>query len=77
MMMAEKGESAESFLKEFLIVSQCTLLSHSDDLEETELKGLFGRVEHAQGVKCPRCWQWDTTKDPDDLCRRCKISSYK
>jgi isoleucyl-tRNA synthetase len=69
--MNEKGEATESFLKEFLIVSQCTVQSNSDNLAETELKGLFARVEHAQGVKCPRCWQWDATNDPDGLCNRC------
>lgn len=71
-MNVEKGESTESFLKEFLIVSQCTVQQDSHNLEATELKGLFARVEHAQGVKCPRCWQWDISTDPDDLCNRCQ-----
>ncbi|HLW73225.1 MAG TPA: isoleucine--tRNA ligase [Candidatus Babeliales bacterium] len=70
--MNEKGESTESFLKEFLIVSRCTIQVNSHNLEETELKGLFARVEHAQGVKCPRCWQWDISNDPDGLCNRCQ-----
>jgi isoleucyl-tRNA synthetase len=61
----------QDFLKEFLIVSQCTIQQNADDLHETELKGLYARVEHAQGVKCPRCWQWDVSSDSDDLCRRC------
>lgn len=72
MNMNEKGESAESFLKEFLIVSQCTIQANKSDLQETELKGLFARVEHAQGVKCPRCWQWDNSTDSDGLCQRCE-----
>ncbi len=72
MSMNEKGESTESFVKEFLIVSQITVQSDTTNLEETELKGLYARVEHAEGVKCPRCWQWDVTSDPDDLCNRCK-----
>jgi len=72
MAMNEKGESTESFLKEFLIVSQCTVAPSEHNLEQTELKGLFARVEHASGVKCPRCWQWDVTSDPDGLCRRCQ-----
>ena len=67
-----KGEKVENFLKEFLIVSQCAFQSDIMDLEETEFKGLFARVEHAQGVKCPRCWQWDTVSDADNLCRRCQ-----
>lgn len=67
----EKGESVESFLKEFLIVSQCNIQNNVSNLQETELKGLFANVEHAHGVKCPRCWQWDITSDPDHLCNRC------
>ena len=72
MQMNEKGESTESFLKEFLIVSQCSIQRDAHNLAETELKGLFARVEHAQGVKCPRCWQWDISSDPDGLCKRCQ-----
>jgi len=70
--MNESGESSESFLKELLIISQCTIAVTKDNLEETELKGLFARVEHADGTKCPRCWQWDVSGDPDGLCRRCE-----
>jgi hypothetical protein len=72
MSMNEKGESTESFVKEFLIVSQFTVATTKDNLEETELKGLFARVDHADGTKCPRCWQWDVSGDPDGLCRRCE-----
>jgi isoleucyl-tRNA synthetase len=71
-----KGERAESFLKEFLIVSQCTIQNDATNLETTELQGLFARVEHAEGVKCPRCWQWDVSSDPDDLCNRCHRIIY-
>jgi isoleucyl-tRNA synthetase len=70
--MNRNGENTESFLKEFLIVSQFTIATTKDNLEETELKGLFARVEHAQGTKCPRCWQWDLSTDPDGLCQRCE-----
>jgi isoleucyl-tRNA synthetase len=72
MLLEDKGEAAEDFLREFLIVSQCTIAQEATHLEETELQGLFARVEHAAGKKCPRCWQWDITQDPDDLCRRCQ-----
>ncbi len=71
-MLEDKGEAVEDFLREFLIVSQCTIAHDATNLEETELQGLFARVEHAAGKKCPRCWQWDITSDPDDLCRRCQ-----
>ncbi len=70
--LEDKGEAAEEFLKEFLIVSQCAIAISNNNLEETELKGLFARVEHAAGMKCPRCWQWDITEDPDHLCNRCQ-----
>jgi isoleucyl-tRNA synthetase len=72
MMLEDKGEAVEDFLREFLIVSQCTIAQSAASLEQTELDGLFARVEHARGVKCPRCWQWDMTNDPDDLCNRCQ-----
>ena len=72
MHMNARGENTEDFLKEFLIVSLFTVQATSDNLEETDLKGLFARVEHASGVKCPRCWQWDVTNDPDGLCNRCQ-----
>ncbi len=72
MALEDKGEAVEEFLKEFLIVSQCTVATSVNNLEETESKGLFARVEHAAGMKCPRCWQWDITTDPDHLCRRCQ-----
>ncbi|HSC24883.1 MAG TPA: isoleucine--tRNA ligase [Candidatus Babeliales bacterium] len=70
--MNKRGESTESFLKEILIVSQCVIQSDNNNVQETELKGLYASVEHAHGVKCPRCWQWDITTDSDDLCRRCE-----
>lgn len=72
----KNSETAESFLKEFLIVSQCKLQTDAAHLEETELQGLFARVDHADGVKCPRCWQWDISEDSDALCRRCQKIIY-
>lgn len=70
--LEDKGEAVEDFLREFLIVSQCTIAQDATNLQETELQGLFARVEHANGVKCPRCWQWSVTTDPDGLCNRCQ-----
>jgi len=72
MLLEDKGEAVEDFLREFLIVSQCTIAQDRTHLEQTELQGLCARVEHAAGKKCPRCWQWDITNDPDDLCKRCQ-----
>ncbi len=34
--------------------------------------GLHIKVEHAQGSKCPRCWQWEVTDHKDGLCSRCQ-----
>jgi len=64
-------ENVESFLKEYLIVSQVVYATQKDSLQETSLKGLYAHVEHAHGVKCPRCWQWSVTEDNDHLCQRC------
>lgn len=68
----ESGQSFTDFIKEFLIVSQVNQHSDSSELEETELKGFYARIEHAQGTKCPRCWQWEVTDDSDGLCKRCQ-----
>ncbi len=34
--------------------------------------GLQIKVEHAQGIKCPRCWQWEASDHKDGLCNRCQ-----
>ncbi|MBU1008203.1 isoleucine--tRNA ligase [Candidatus Dependentiae bacterium] len=76
----ESHEQAKDFLsldnrffKDFIIVSQFEFADSPDNLEATNLPWLHVRVEHADGVKCPRCWQWDTTDHPDELCRRCVV----
>ena len=60
----------EDELLEIFIVSQLTLI-------RTEVPALGGRVEHADGAKCERCWHWSETvgKDPrapgvDERCIR-------
>jgi len=68
-------ENVESFFKEFLIVSNFDVVTDSDDLQQSELEGLYVKVRKAPGDKCPRCWQWDTTDHPDMLCRRCQKSA--
>ncbi|MEX0940702.1 MAG: isoleucine--tRNA ligase [Candidatus Babeliales bacterium] len=66
-------QTKENFFKEFFIVSQCELIDSPKNLtKSSELKGLWLNVTHAEGVKCPRCWQWDTTVHPDALCKRCQ-----
>lgn len=59
------------FLEEFFIVSQVTLLFDKASVEEAELKGLYVKVQPADGVKCPRCWHWSVSRDVDGLCDRC------
>lgn len=60
------------FLKEFLIVSQVEVLDAPVGLKQASLEGLFVLVERAQGNKCPRCWQYDTTQHEHHLCDRCE-----
>jgi isoleucyl-tRNA synthetase len=71
--LTHSGQSFLAFLKEFMIVSQITQLYNAQGLDKTEFKGLYARVEHALGTKCPRCWQWEVTDDPDGLCKRCQL----
>jgi len=54
-----------------LIVSQFDMVSKSDTLYASSVPGLTVAVEHAQGEKCPRCWNWDTDYHADGLCDRC------
>ncbi len=69
--LSKRKEDFLEFFKEFLIVSQFSYAQNDKDLHKSELRGLYVRVEHAAGAKCPRCWQWDTVTNPDGLCRRC------
>jgi isoleucyl-tRNA synthetase len=60
------------FFKDFIIVSQFDFSDKSDDLDKTGLPWLYVNVEHADGNKCPRCWQYEKDSKPDELCTRCK-----
>lgn len=66
------NQTPEEFLKEFLIVSQVTFIAEKNELEPTIMKGLYASVEQAPGVKCPRCWQWEDSKNKHGLCKRCQ-----
>lgn len=35
--------------------------------------GFFVKASHADGVKCPRCWQWDISDHGQGLCTRCGV----
>lgn len=67
-----QGQNITSFFKEFLIVSQFSYATNKDNLNLSSLPDVYVKVDNAQGVKCPRCWQWDMTSNPDDLCARCE-----
>lgn len=71
--MRDNG-TIEQFFKEFLIVSQFELVTFSSSVQElpaTTLPGIYARVSQAEGVKCPRCWQWTLSTRADGLCDRC------
>jgi isoleucyl-tRNA synthetase len=70
--LACSGQTREAFFKEFLIVSQVELVEQPKGLAESELHGLWVKVEHAYGDKCPRCWQWEVTSHEEKLCARCQ-----
>jgi isoleucyl-tRNA synthetase len=70
--LRDQGVTFETLLKEVMIVSQVELKTNKQGLAQTELKGLYAHATHADGTKCPRCWQWDITTDVDGLCRRCQ-----
>lgn len=68
-------ESLERFLKDWFIVSKVTLVplySPAAPSGQTATGSVLPWVQvlasHADGVKCPRCWQWD---NETDLCKRC------
>ena len=67
------NEPTERFFKDFFIVSQCEIISDQEppaEAEKTRFEGISVLVEHAEGEKCPRCWQWEVTSD--ELCSRCR-----
>lgn len=70
--IVRQGQTTENFLKEFLIVSQVTLAPTRDGLPHSSDEGIAVLITHADGVKCPRCWQWDVTTNKDNLSRRCE-----
>lgn len=60
-----------SFIKDFCIVSKVILhTSPVTGLSEIT-PGIFVSVAKADGVKCPRCWQWNNDGSSDGLCARC------
>ena len=58
-------------MKEFVIVSHVMLANAQGDLVQSEMPGIYIKVSKADGNKCPRCWQWDSTDHEYNLCSRC------
>lgn len=69
--LSNRNEDTTRFLKDWFIVSGVAVVQDMAGLEQTELPWLRVKIEHAGGVKCPRCWRWDDTTDEQQLCRRC------
>ncbi|MCF7900537.1 isoleucine--tRNA ligase [Candidatus Babeliales bacterium] len=77
-------QTKEQFLREYFIVSACDITDYedeeeSDDEEFTEFSdcyiphsGLLVKAGHADGIKCPRCWQWEVSDHEHGLCTRCQ-----
>jgi len=71
--------SYEDFLPTLFIVSQAHAGDYTDAPEDAyrdeEVDGLAVVVEHAEGDKCLRCWNWSTTvgefADAQEVCQRC------
>lgn len=68
----KSGTTLETFFKEFLVVSKFSILSTPATLKPSEYKGLYIDVSRVEGDKCPRCWNYDITKDSNKLCNRCQ-----
>ncbi|MBY0353456.1 isoleucine--tRNA ligase [Candidatus Babeliales bacterium] len=69
-----RTEDANRFLKDWFIVSQVKFVPSSTGLEQSTLPWVYLKADHALGIKCQRCWQWDDAPAVQDepLCVRCK-----
>jgi isoleucyl-tRNA synthetase len=70
--LKESKEDVAKFFKDWLIVSQFEFVENENGLSKTDCDWIFVSVEHADGVKCPRCWQWEETEHETGLCARCR-----
>ncbi|MBD3273504.1 isoleucine--tRNA ligase [Candidatus Dependentiae bacterium] len=70
--LLKSRENENRFFKDWFIVSQFEFTDSKQGLDKTEVEWAFVKVEHALGDKCPRCWQWDQTENPEKLCLRCQ-----
>ncbi len=64
-------------LRDIFIVSAASISDKKDEdaYISTEINGLAIKVNHAKGIKCERCWKYDTNIGKDDqypgVCPRC------
>jgi isoleucyl-tRNA synthetase len=64
--------AAAQIIRELLVVSDVQVaLSTAEALMPTDELGVYGRVTHAAGTKCPRCWHWRLSVRDDGLCLSC------
>lgn len=70
--LKNRNESLEAFFKELCVVSQFEWVEGAEGLSRTSVEGFLVSIDHADGVKCPRCWQWDVTDHPLHLSNRCQ-----
>lgn len=68
--LATKEDTAR-FLSDWFIVSHVTFVDNHDSFQTTEYSWLRVVITHADGVKCPRCWQWQVGAHAEGLCSRC------
>lgn len=67
-----KKKGLPAVLCEWFLVSQVDRVwSQGGDLGETQVPWFSVKVESARGVKCPRCWKYEETSQPEGLCNRC------
>ncbi len=67
--------SYRDFLPTLFIVSQADVKEYKELPEgvitDEELPEVAVMVEHADGEKCPRCWNWSPAVTKQNLCDRC------
>ncbi len=64
-----KENSLKDFLSDFFVVSSVNLDENLDE-KHTVAPGIRICVQHVDGKKCPRCWNWHTHSH--ELCKRCE-----
>lgn len=69
-----QGEQFDEMLAEYCVIASATI-TESDKPAAYETydiaPGVYGRIVHAEGNRCPRCWRWRVSTHADGLCQRC------